>query len=361
MEPMSEQKHVYIALSGGVDSAVAAVRLLDEGFKVTGIFMGTWQDPQAMVSGKNSTEPAAMAEEAAKSIGIHFVSLDVREQFFQTVVEPFIRQYLIGKTPNPCLFCNPQVKWGLLQNYAFDQGADYFATGHYARVIHSDNSPTLLLRGLDCSKDQSYVLALLTQSQLSRTLLPLGAIKKTDVRAQAKLLNLPVADRQESQDLCFLGAVDYRDFLQRYAPQSATPGQIVNLEGDVLGEHQGLAFYTIGQRRGIRIAASEPYFVIGKEPQHNRLIVGFAHQAGKSSLKAVEPNWIMGEPPAKGDRYEIMIRYRTVPVEAVLTDASMTEFRLEFNQPIRGVTPGQVAVLFQGETCLGGGTIHNAG
>jgi tRNA-specific 2-thiouridylase len=357
---MNTKQHVFVAMSGGVDSAVAAVRLLEADYSVTGIFMETWQDPRAGTLGDSSSAPVDMAASAAEKIGIPFVSLDVRDRFFQVVIRRFIKQYVAGQTPNPCLFCNPQVKWGILQNYALSQGADFFATGHYARIHRGDDDRVQLFRGADPSKDQSYVLAMLTQQQLGRSLLPLGDLTKTEVRRQAQLLDLPVANRPESQDLCFLGDVDYRDFLQRYAPESVAPGEIVNLNGEVLGEHQGLAFYTIGQRRGIKLAAPAPYNVIDKDPQTNRLIVGFADQAGKGSLQAVEPNWISGEPPAEGDVLTVMTRYRANPVPATVIHTSMREFRLKFNQLLRGVTPGQVAVLYREEMCLGGGIIKNA-
>jgi tRNA-uridine 2-sulfurtransferase len=357
---MNANRQVYVALSGGVDSTVAAERLLDAGYQVTGIFMETWKDPQAWVTAESSPEPAVVsAAAAAESVGIPFVSLDVRDRFYQRVVEPFLQQYLAGKTPNPCLFCNPQVKWGLLQAYAQSKGAQYFATGHYARIVPSENGQVQLLRGVDSLKDQSYVLALLSQSQLARTLLPLGEMKKTEVREQAHRLNLPVADREDSQDLCFLGAVDYRDFIRRHAPDSVAPGEIINIEGQVVGEHHGLAFYTIGQRRGLRIAAAEPYFVIDKDIASNHLIVGHADQATKRHLQAIQANWIAGEPPALETPCTVMIRYRAKPVEAELMSISMTEFRIKLSQPLRGITPGQVAVLYQGEVCLGGGLIQS--
>lgn len=357
---MNNHKRVFVAMSGGVDSTVSAVRLLEEGYRVTGIYMETWKDPKWSKIQQGSPESSAKAAEAAQSIGVPFVSLDVQDQFYQAVIRSFIEQYTAGKTPNPCLFCNPQVKWGILQTYALEQGADYFATGHYARIIHAEDGQARLLRGYDRSKDQSYVLALLSQSQLSRSLLPLGAMSKSEVRAYARELGLPVADRPDSQDLCFLGTVDYRDFLHRYAPESAAPGEIVDVEGNVLGQHEGLAFYTIGQRRGIRIAAAEPFYVIGKDPQSNRLVVGYANQAGKSRLKANHSNWIAGSPPSDDTTYEVMIRYRAEPVEASLISISTDEFRIKLSQPLRGITPGQVAVLYQDEVCLGGGIIHSA-
>lgn len=357
---MNEHKHVFVAMSGGVDSTVTAVRLMDAGYQVTGIHMETWKDPKWLAVVQDGPNPVSMAAAAAESIGVPFVALDVRERFYQRVVKAFIEQYVAGNTPNPCLFCNPQVKWGILQSYALEQGADYFATGHYARIVPGENGQVQLLRGLDRTKDQSYVLSQLSQQQLQRSLLPLGESTKMQVRQQAKALNLPVADRHDSQDLCFLGDVDYRDFLSRFAPETEAPGEIVDLNGRVLGEHQGLAFYTIGQRRGIRISAPEPYYVVAKEPHSNRLIVGFMDQAGKSSLQATAPNWISGEPPAAGEEVDVMIRYRANPVTVTLASATDDEFRLKFNQPVRGITPGQVAVLYRGEQCLGGGIIKSA-
>jgi tRNA-uridine 2-sulfurtransferase len=357
---MDKQQRVYVALSGGVDSAVAAVRLLDQGFQVTGVFMETWKDPQLEKANTDSQPPASIAADAAKAVGVPFVSLDVRDVFYQQVVRSFIEQYVRGLTPNPCLFCNPQVKWGILQAYALEQGAEFFATGHYARIVKHPGGKVQLLRGMDRIKDQSYVLAMLSQAQLRQSLLPLGELTKAEVRKQAKALNLPVADRQDSQDLCFLGNINYRDFLQRFAPDTALAGEIVDVEGKVLGQHQGLAYYTIGQRRGIQIAAPEPYYVIGKDKNNNRLVVGFADQAKKGHLRGNHPNWIAGEPPAQGELCEVMIRYRAQPIAAQLVFSSGSEFRLELSQPLRGITPGQVAVLFKGEVCLGGGIIDSA-
>ena len=355
---MSAKPLVFIALSGGVDSAVAALRLIDQGFRVVGIHMETWKDPKWLDI--TSIASAVLAKSAADSIGVPFVSLDVRDVFFQRVIRTFVNSYLAGMTPNPCLFCNPQIKWGILQTYALEQGGDYFATGHYARLTTGEDGLVRLLRGVDTTKDQSYVLSMLSQFQLRYSLLPLGGMTKTEVRRQAQALKLLVADHEDSQDLCFLGGGDYRDFLQRYAPESTAPGEIVDMNGKVLGRHQGLAFYTIGQRRGIQIAASKPYYVVDKDIYNNRLMVGFAEQATKSQLQATQPNYITGEIPQAGEIFDVMIRYRAQPVKGELLLASQEEFRLKFKQELRGMTPGQVAVLYQGEVCLGGGIIQTA-
>jgi tRNA-specific 2-thiouridylase len=357
---MNMKGHVYVALSGGVDSAVAALQLKEAGYQVTGIHMSVWQDPVWEEATHNQPDAASLAKSAADFLGIPLISLDVRDQFYKDVVQNFIHDYLAGKTPNPCMFCNPQVKWGILQSHAFENGADFFATGHYARIERLNTGKVRLLRGQDRMKDQSYVLSMLTQFQLNRSLLPLGAMTKNEVRLKAKSLHLPVADRQDSQDLCFLGNVDYRDFLERYAPKSAQSGEIVDLFGNVLGEHQGLPFYTIGQRKGIRIAASEPYYVISKDVEKNRLVVGFADQIGKKQLSAAQANWILGDTPDVNEIYDVMIRYRSKPIHAELLSANNEDFRLKFKHKVRGITPGQVAVLYCGEECLGGGVIQSS-
>ena len=357
---MNYKKQVYVAISGGVDSAVAAAVLQEQGYDVIGIHMMTWQESHLVHGNKFSDNPALSAKATAESLNIPFVSLDIRERFFHDVVKPFLKDYLAGETPNPCLFCNPQVKWGILQSFAVEQGADYFATGHYARIESYGSNKMGLLRGLDEKKDQSYVLSMLSQSQIRKSLLPLGTWTKEVVRDKALDLGLTAVEQRESQDLCFISAGDYRDFLERYAPEPIQPGDIVNVNGEVVGQHQGLPFYTIGQRKGIRLAAKEPYYVIEKNPSRNLLVVGYAHQTFQQGLIAEKPNWISGVPPKIGEVYEVMVRYRAKPVPAVLSSVTSEEFRLKFNQDVRGITPGQVAVIYFGQACLGGGRIKMA-
>jgi tRNA-specific 2-thiouridylase len=348
---------VYVAMSGGVDSAVTAALLLERGYDVTGIYMRTWRDPHSLEAVDHVPSPETLAREVADALGVPFVVLDVREAFYDQVVRGFIGQYLAGETPNPCLFCNPRIKWGILQAHALEAGAAYFATGHYARLHQKPEETVQLLRGRDAGKDQSYVLSMLSQVQLRQTLLPLGEMTKDAVREKARQLALPVADREDSQDLCFLGDVDYRDFLARYAPDSAESGEIINLAGTVVGRHEGLAYYTIGQRRGLGIAAPEPYYVVDKDIDNNRLVVAHAAQTGRSVLLARRPNWISGKAPAADESYEVMIRYRANPVAAKLDWVTKEAFRLAFDQPVRGIAAGQVAALYQGDQCLGGGVI----
>jgi tRNA-specific 2-thiouridylase len=360
MEGMNAQENVFVAMSGGVDSAVTAALLLERGYQVTGIHMSTWVDPKWAQATEDQPSSTLLALAVAESLGIPFIDLDVRDQFYQQVVQTFIRQYLAGRTPNPCLFCNPQVKWGILQTYALERGASFFATGHYARLHRDENSRVHLLKGIDSAKDQSYVLSMLTQDQLNHTLFPLGGMTKETVREKARHLDLTVADRQDSQDLCFLGGGNYRDFLARFAPESSNPGEIVDLEGEVLGQHEGLAFYTIGQRKGIRVAAGEPYYVVRKDIENNWLVVGFDDQVGKRTLAASGVNWIAGEAPHRHEIYEVMIRYRSKPIMTRIIDVGTDDFRLEFKENVRGITPGQVAVLYRGDECLGSGVIQEA-
>jgi tRNA-uridine 2-sulfurtransferase len=355
---MTEGKHAYVAMSGGVDSTVAAWLLKEKGFDVTGIFMRTWRDPK-WAAMDDSPEVLTLAQRAAESLSIPLVVLDVRQDFFEKVVKSFIKDYSMGRTPNPCLFCNPTIKWGQLQAYALAKDADYFATGHYARLSKGADGKTLLLRGLDPQKDQSYVLAMLSQNQLAKTRLPLGEMTKKGVRQIAADLNLEAADQADSQDLCFLGRVDYREFLSRFASVPSLPGDIVDASGQVLGRHRGLWHYTIGQRKGLRIAASEPYYVVDKQIASNKLVVAFRDQAGNKLLVADHVSWISGNAPASGDGYDVMIRYRAKPEQAALISSSKSSFRLEFTHKIVGVSPGQVAVLYRDEVCLGGGVIQH--
>jgi tRNA-specific 2-thiouridylase len=348
-------------MSGGVDSAVAAAQLMAEGYRVTGIYMDTWKDPAWESVSQAGSASLISAKNTADLLGIPFVPLDIRDRFFKQVVRGFIEQYLAGQTPNPCLFCNPQVKWGILQAYALEHGADYFATGHYARIERLESGQVRLLRGLDWDKDQSYVLCMLTQSQLQKSLLPLGGFTKTWVRSQARKMGLPSAEREDSQDLCFLGTIDYRDFLERYAPETFQPGEIVTLDGQVVGQHEGLALYTVGQRKGIRVAAAEPFYVVEKDVEHNRLVIGHAERVTRNALTANRASWIGGKPPEEGEMVLAKIRYRTKPAPAQILMISEQEFRLEFEEQLRGISPGQVAAVYSGEECLGGGVIQTAG
>ena len=275
---------VVIAMSGGVDSSVAAARLVEQDFNVIGMMLRLWtEDGKEAFNRCCTPEAMGLAKRMAAHLEIPFYALDVRQRFRETVVQYFIDGYQSGVTPNPCLVCNREIRWGFLLNHAIGLGADYMATGHYARVRPSPDGSTQLIRAVDLSKDQSYVLSVLNQSQLGHAMFPIGDLTKAEVRRLAKEYDLPVADRAESQDLCFVTDGDYSSFLSRHSTKVIEPGNIVNQAGEVLGHHQGLAFYTIGQRRGIGIAADQPYYVIEKDSENNKLIVGHRYELGKQN------------------------------------------------------------------------------
>ncbi len=353
---------VVVAMSGGVDSSVAAALLVEQGYSVTGMMLRLWSEPGKEESNRCCTPDAmALARRVAAKLGIPFYAVDVQEPFYEQVVQSFLDGYAQGITPNPCILCNRQIRWGALMDRALAVGADFLATGHYARIQPAPDGHMQLLRGVDANKDQSYVLSVLTNAQLSRTLLPVGAYDKPHIREIARRYGFLAADRPDSQDLCFLAGGDYRAFLSRHLPAVVRPGQIINRQGQVLGEHQGLAFYTIGQRKGIRVAAPQPYYVIEKDMSRNVLVVGTLDELGQTGLLAVDANWTGGRPPAPDTPVTVKIRYRAREVPARVTPLGADTFKVAFSTPLRDITPGQRVVLYQGDLCLGGGTIQAAG
>jgi tRNA-specific 2-thiouridylase len=358
---MPRMRKVVVAMSGGVDSSVAAALLVEQGYDVVGMMLRLWSEPGKEDLNRCCTPDAMMmARRVAAKLGIPFYVIDVREKFREWVVGAFIQGYVAGMTPNPCLVCNRRIRWGVLLQQALSLGAEWLATGHYARIGQDERGRFLLLRSLDTSKDQSYVLSVLGQEELRHTLLPIGEFTKPQVRDLARKYGLPVAERSESQDLCFLAGEDYRDFLMRHAPEAFRPGLIVNRRGEVLGEHKGLAFYTIGQRKGLGIASSQPLYVIDKDLQQNLLIVGPQEDLGKRVLHAAPVNWILGEPPAEQFRAQVKIRYTASPLDATIVIETPQQVRVEFDQPVRDITPGQRAVFYQDDLVLGGGMIISA-
>ena len=286
-------------MSGGVDSSVAAALLLKQGYEVIGMMLRLWSEPGAEIYNRCCTpEAMSLARRVAAHLGIPFYAVDAQSSFRETVVAYFIDGYAQGNTPNPCLACNRTIRWEFLLNRALALGADFMATGHYTRLDRSDPNAIRLLRATDRNKDQSYILHVLGQKQLAHALFPLGELTKPEVRSLARQFDLPVADRPESQDLCFLGQGDYRSFLVRNAPEVQRTGQVFDLSGNILGEHDGLAFYTIGQRKGLGLSSAQPMYVIEKDMKHNSLVVGPQEALGKSDFDAVSVNWTDGVPPA---------------------------------------------------------------
>ena len=360
------KKRVVVGLSGGVDSAVAAHLLKQQGYQVIGLFMKNWEDDDDDEY-CSTREDLIDATSVADRLGIDIEAVNFAAEYKDRVFAEFLREYQAGRTPNPDVLCNAEIKFKAFLDHAVSLGADAIATGHYARVRERDGRFELL-RGLDATKDQSYFLHRLNQSQLSRALFPIGHLNKTEVRRTAAELNLHVADKRDSTGICFIGERPFREFLNRYLV--GHPGPIQTPEGRTIGEHVGLAFYTIGQRKGIGIGGlrtdgdkdrGEPWFVARKEMATNTLVVarGHDHQLLYSNrLQASNLSFISGGPPVAGV-YSAKTRYRQSDSSCRLTQ-QVDHFELQFEQPQWAVTPGQSAVLYQGEYCLGGGIIDRA-
>ena len=350
---------VAIAMSGGVDSSVAATLLQDQGYDVIGLMLRLWSEPGTQDSNRCCT-PDAMdtARRVAAGLGIPFYAIDAQQIFHDNVVKYFVDGYAQGLTPNPCLICNRTIRWDFLYRHAMALGADYLATGHYAQTRRDSQDRIQLLRARDMHKDQSYVLFSLNQELLTHTLFPIGSYLKSEVRDFALHRGIPAAERRESQDLCFLAGGDYRDFLMRNTTQIENPGPISNRAGDVLGEHQGLAFYTIGQRKGLTISHPRPLYVLDKDYRNNTLIVGTSEQLGSLELFAHRINWISGETPGKHFNALVKIRYRANDIPGDVNLLENQRIKIKFNSPVRDITPGQAAVIYQEDVCLGGGIIH---
>ena len=354
------QGRIAVAMSGGVDSSVAAALLSSQGHDVFGLMLRLWSEPGQDSNGQNrccSPESVTRARQVAAILDIPFYVIDARDEFHKNVVEFFIDKYSSGVTPNPCLECNRNIRWGHLMSKALSMGATQLATGHYAR-IKKNKGKWQLLRGCDSNKDQSYALSMLGQSELERTLFPVGQHTKTEIRSLANDFGLPVAQRQDSQDLCFLADKDYRRFMQEYAPQSLEPGPIMNSCGETLGQHKGLPLYTIGQRKGIGVSASEPLYVLSKNKADNTLIVEKRSRLGKKHLKATKVNWISGDTTQNKIRAGVQIRYTAKAVSAWITPINNSKVEVEFDHQINDITPGQAAVFYQDSVCLGGGVIE---
>ena len=346
---------VVVAMSGGVDSSVAAGLLVEQGYDVQGVSLRLWEGEKL---GPRNCSDHRGAQEIAALLGINHTLLDLREQFVETVVRPFAQDYLHGRTPNPCVACNRDFKLGKLLSWAKEQGADYVATGHYARIFREEGGGRIsLFRGADSGKDQSYFLFALSHYQLARTLFPLGAMQKSDVRGQARRLGLPVADRSESQDICF---GDYQALVKSYASQDEiVGGEVVDRSGKVLGQHAGIHGVTIGQRRGLGISASRPLYVVDIEAESQRVVVGTKEDLGCKGLIAEDINWI--EPFDEDEMAaEVQIRYRSRAIPCAVRRMVEGTSEVRFTEDCPAVTPGQAAVFYRGDRLLGGGWITRA-
>lgn len=354
---MSKGK-VVVAMSGGVDSSVAAALLQQQGYEVIGMMLRLWSEPGREATNRCCT-PAAMsiARRVAGQLNIPFYAVNAQDDFRNVVVQYFLDGYASGGTPNPCLACNRQIRWEFLLERALALGADYMATGHYVRLVREDGQPVRLFEAVDKNKDQSYVLHVLNQAKLKHALFPLGELTKPEVRAIAADLKLPAAVSKESQDLCFLAGQDYRDFLRNHQPGLGQPGVIVDRAGNTVGEHTGLVNYTIGQRKGLGIAAPEPLYVLAKDQRRNALVVGTADELGSRHLETDAVSWVAGVSPERPFEAEVKIRYSARKARAHVTPLADGRASVEFAEPVRDITQGQAAVFYVDGEVLGGGLI----
>ncbi|MDD6485120.1 MAG: tRNA 2-thiouridine(34) synthase MnmA [Clostridiales bacterium] len=353
-------KSVLIGMSGGVDSSVAAALLKDRGYKVIGATMRLW----TYSDNENSKHEGCCAESAVEDarrvcdkLGIDFYVMNFKELFREKVVDDFVDEYKRGRTPNPCIACNRYLKFDALLKKALAMGIDYVATGHYAKIERDEKGKYTLKVSDAAKKDQSYVLYNFTQEQLAHTLMPLGEYSKDRVREMARSLGLAVADKPDSQEICFVENDDYAGFIREYSGYTPKPGKILDINGNVIGEHKGLIYYTIGQRKGIG-AYGRPMFVMKINPQDNTITLGEKGMEFSSSLIASEVNFISGEMPKEPIRVQAKVRYQASPASATVYPMEDGRIKVEFDEPQRAITPGQSVVLYDKDTVLGGGIVE---
>jgi len=356
-------------MSGGVDSSVAAYLLKKKGHEVTGLSFELWDKRDLKTSSVCcSIETIELAKSVAHNLGIEHYTIDVRDAFYHHVIEEFCESYIKGTTPNPCILCNKYIKFDFLLKKAEELGAEAVATGHYARIEKSqrieqieqnkDNYRYLLKKGIDSKKDQSYFLYVMRQEELSRTLFPLGDMTKEQTRGIAKDLGLATALRPESQEICFVGDNKYADFVKNSAPEALRPGPVIDMNGKVVGKHNGIIFYTIGQRRGLGISSLKPYYVAGIDRDNNTIIVGSREDATRKSLIVRELNWIsIGAVPASL-RADVKIRSTMKGVPSTIRQERNDAVIVEFDTPQWAPAPGQSAVFYSDDMVAGGGIIE---
>lgn len=349
--------HVVVGLSGGVDSAVAALLLGRAGHTVTGLFMKNWEEDDT-ATGCTAEEDLKVVRAVCEILAIPLQTVNFSAEYWDRVFEYFLEEHKAGRTPNPDVLCNKEIKFKAFLEHALALGADKIATGHYARV-HERDGRFQLLKGIDPNKDQTYFLYALGQAELACTLFPVGHLAKSEVRTIARDAGLPNHDRKDSTGICFIGERDFRDFLKRYLP--AQPGEMRTLGGDHKGKHEGVMYYTIGQRQGLGIGgAGEAWYVVDKDIEQNILYVeqGEQHPALFSpSLAASQLHWVAGLPPTLPCRSAAKVRYRQSEQSCIIGAIGDDSLRVDFETPQRAVTPGQSVVFYDGEICLGGGVI----
>lgn len=361
------QKHkptVLVGMSGGVDSSLSAAILIEQGYQVVGGFIKNWSDSKDIWTGECQWRGERRdAIRVAAKLGIPLVTFDFENAYRERVIGELFRGYAAGETPNPDVLCNEAIKFGLFFDEAKKLGMDYIATGHYARIHRDAQGIAHLLRGVDPDKDQSYFLYRVPQDALKQTLFPIGEFRKSEVRKHAITLNVPVAEKPDSQGICFIGKLDMQDFLHTRIPP--VPGDIVDEQGAVVGQHQGIESLTIGQRQGIHVSkGEEPWYVADKDIEHNRIIVvqGSEHpRLYKKQAMIKDMHWTRGNETRTTFSCAVQVRYRQQPVQAIATiivsEDNIQMVQLDFAEPVKAIAPGQSAVIYQDEECLGGGVI----
>lgn len=353
---------VVVAMSGGVDSSVAALLLKEQGYDVVGVTMKLFSlehaDLPSQYRGCCTLDDVEDARNVCRLLGVPHYVLNVQQEFQDHVIDYFCSEYQNGRTPHPCIACNDKIKFNFLMNRATALEAKYVATGHYA-TIASGSQGLLLKKGVDVAKDQSYVLFGMGQEELAHTLMPVGVYSKDSIRAMASDAGFSNADKPDSQDICFIPFGDYKEFIKDRV--TSTPGDIVDLDGEVVGQHKGIEFFTVGQRRGLGLAQTRvdehPQFVIKLEPEENRVVVGPEEFLYQHSMWASRVNYVLGQPPVEPVDVAVKIRYKSEEAKAVLYPANEGA-TVRFDQPQRAITPGQAAVFYQGDVLLGGGIIE---
>jgi tRNA-uridine 2-sulfurtransferase len=356
------KKTVVVGMSGGVDSAVAAAILVEEGYQVQGVTLQTWEPEGGEATSKKWQERGCckigIARFVAEQLGIPHQVLDIRDRFRSAVVQDFIDGYLAGLTPNPCVRCNERVKFGCLVEAARELGADYVATGHYARLLPDDTGRPHLHKARDPRKDQSYFLYRLNRAWLPRILFPVGGMRKDEVWPKAEAIGLPADEVKESQEICFVTKGDYRSFLVEQAPEAARPGPFVGTDGTVLGMHRGVPFYTAGQRRGLGLAAAQRLYVLHVNAPSNTVVVGPEEELLEPACLVGDLNLLSVDGLDEPVRAEVKVRYASPAAPATIWPLEDGRLRVEFDLPQRALSPGQSAVFYQGDRVLGGGIIE---